>query len=163
VIPKDVLVEMATEGMTETQVMKLLNEMEMFEENGEDIWEEDPERDQDDEEMAEMDIRERLPMEIMPLVQDIAKESHHEVCEGFFIPKMGGVDSGAGKDGSTGLEIRQTVDDRIEGKKLLKCFYDTSTGLLQEQPIIVHCWRTKALVCLSRMNMRVYVVWAAGT
>jgi hypothetical protein len=86
VIPKDVLIEMVAEGMTEAQVMKLLLEMEMFEEDGEDMWGEDLEKDQDDEQMAEMDLRERLPMEIMPSVQDIAEEIHTEVGGGFFIP-----------------------------------------------------------------------------
>jgi hypothetical protein len=86
VIPKDVLIEMVAEGMTEAQVMKLLLEMEMFEEDGEDMWGEDLEKDEDDEQMAEMDLRERLPMEIMPSVQDIAEEIHTEVGGGFFIP-----------------------------------------------------------------------------
>jgi hypothetical protein len=86
VIPKDVLIEMVAEGMTEAQVMKLLLEMEMFEEDGEDMWGEDLEKDQDDEQMAEMDLMERLPMEIMPSVQDIAEEIHTEVGGGFFIP-----------------------------------------------------------------------------
>jgi hypothetical protein len=66
--------------------MKLLLEMEMFEEDGEDMWGEDLEKDEDDEQMAEMDLRERLPMEIMPSVQDIAEEIHTEVGGGFFIP-----------------------------------------------------------------------------
>jgi hypothetical protein len=62
---------METEGLSKQQVANLLNEMELLDENGEMIWEQECE--DEDREIGEklMDILEKLPTEILPSVEEI--------------------------------------------------------------------------------------------
>jgi hypothetical protein len=120
-LPRDIIAEMADKGMPMLHVMKLLSEMELIDENGENMWEENLEEKQDGEEMFDTDIMVSLPMEILPSTQDIADEVQQEGCGGFFIPELRvgqtrtNEDSGMGEDELT--TQGQQMDNKIEGKK----------------------------------------------
>jgi hypothetical protein len=82
-ISKEVMGELAEEGISEIQVMKLLEEMEMADENGENIWDEDNDTDVEIQRMDGRDTLKNLPQELMPSVQEFVEESQG----GFSIPE----------------------------------------------------------------------------
>jgi hypothetical protein len=78
-LPRDIIAEMADKGMPVLQVMKLLSEMELIDENGENMWEENLEEKQDGEEMFDTDIMVSLPMEILPSTRTLLMRSSRRV------------------------------------------------------------------------------------
>jgi hypothetical protein len=90
-ISDELLKEMADEGISKEQVIKLLSEMEMEDECGEDIEEEDDVYEAEEMQDALREVLGRLPSEIMPSSKELAKENRRGGLQvGFLIQKMKG-------------------------------------------------------------------------
>jgi hypothetical protein len=63
------------EGGFNQMIMKHLNEMEVIDENGENIWEENEETESKIEGMSMMGVMESLPKDLLPSVQELAEET----------------------------------------------------------------------------------------
>jgi hypothetical protein len=87
-IPKEVLDEMAGEGITREQVIKLLTEMKMVDECGEDIEEEEIEIDQEKLQESWMEVIESLLKDIIPSVQEFKDENKENEEVGYGILEM---------------------------------------------------------------------------
>jgi hypothetical protein len=87
-IPKEVLDEMAGEGITREQVIKLLTEMKMVDDCGEDIEEEEIEIDQEKLQESWMEVIESLLKDIIPSVQEFKDENKENEEVGYGILEM---------------------------------------------------------------------------
>jgi hypothetical protein len=96
---EEVIEELVKGGISKSQIMMLLSEMEMEMEDGNDggIWTEEKED-------GEWDV---LPKEMLPLSQELAAE-YREVAEGFSIPECELVESGDGDSKDENVTIPKT-------------------------------------------------------
>jgi hypothetical protein len=77
-VPTQVVREINEEGISDKLIMTLLQDMEMVDENGENIWEEGEEVGKVEKGLEVMEIMESLPHDILPTTQELTRERQKE-------------------------------------------------------------------------------------
>jgi hypothetical protein len=85
-IPKQVLEEMAEEGISREQVIKLLTEIEMIDECREDVEMEELVTEQEEMQETWMEVIESLPHDILPSAQELKDNNSERMMGGYDIP-----------------------------------------------------------------------------